>query len=84
MLEDLRDFKAVNWRTDLELDLGAGTWSEGRGVQKKHRAVIVIVGLLWGLHVVLWDSWQRLVRNCWVVERDNKEHFKIVEGLKQF
>jgi hypothetical protein len=56
MLEDLRDFKAVNWRTDLQLDLGAGTWSEGRGVQKKHRAVIVIVGSLWGLHVVLWDS----------------------------
>ena len=53
MLEDLRDFKAVNWRTDLELDLGAGTWSEGRGVQKKHRAVIVIVELLCGLHVVL-------------------------------
>ena len=46
MLEDLRDFKAVNWRTDLELDLGAGTWSEGRGVQIKHRAVIVIVGSL--------------------------------------
>ena len=53
MLEGLRDFKAVNCRTNLELDLGAGAWSEGRGVQKKHRAVIVIVELLCGLHVVL-------------------------------
>ena len=56
MLVDLRDFKAVNCRTNLELDLGAGAWSEGRGVQKKRRAVIVIVELFCGLHVVLWDS----------------------------
>ena len=46
MLEYLRDFKAVNWRTDLELDLGAGTWSEGRVVQKKHRAVLTLMNFL--------------------------------------
>jgi hypothetical protein len=56
MLEDLRDFKAVNCRNNLELYLGAGAWSEGRGVQKKHCAVDVIVELFCGLHVVLWDS----------------------------
>jgi hypothetical protein len=51
MLEGLRDFKAVNCRTNLELYLGAGAWSEGRGVQKKHRAVNVIVELFCGLWI---------------------------------
>ena len=46
MLEDLRDFKETNWRTNLESDLGAGARSEGLGLQIKHRAVIVIVGSL--------------------------------------
>jgi hypothetical protein len=50
MLEGLRDFKAVNCRTNLELDLGACAWSEGREVHKKHRAVIVIVVSLCGMH----------------------------------
>ncbi len=53
MLEGLRDFKAVNCRTNLELYLGAGAWSEGKGVQKKHRAVNVMVELFCGMHVVL-------------------------------
>ncbi len=43
---DLRDFKAVNWPADLKLDLGAGAWSEGTGVQKNHRTVILILGSL--------------------------------------
>jgi hypothetical protein len=49
MLEDLRDFKAVNCRTNFESDLGAGAWSEGKGVQKKHCAVNVIVVSLCGM-----------------------------------
>jgi hypothetical protein len=53
MLKGLRDFKAVNCRNNLELYLGAGAWSEGKGVQKKHRAVNVIVVVLCGMHVGL-------------------------------
>jgi hypothetical protein len=41
MLEDLRDFKAVKRRTELKQDLGAGEKSVGRGLQKKHREVIL-------------------------------------------
>jgi hypothetical protein len=53
MLEGLQDFKAVNCQTNLELYLGAGAGSEGKGVQKKHRAVNVIGVLLCGMHAVL-------------------------------